>query len=134
VATVKRRLDRSPKTAEWTARYLGYVPEVPPGARAVFLLILATVASGFAGGVVLGAGEELAVSLPNNSTGTALIVSLAPLWFVLSYNVGDAVFLGLTARRPRPKAKGDWSDRWGERNANGWLAPPCVRRASDFES
>jgi hypothetical protein len=130
VATVKRALARSPKTAEWTARHLGYVPEVPPGpvtvstagAWAVFLLILAVIASGFAGGVVLGAGEELAVSLRRDSpTSTALIVSLAPLWFVVSYNVGDAVFLGLTARRPRPKAKGDWSDRWGDEERE-WVA------------
>jgi Patatin-like phospholipase len=130
VATVKRALGRSSKTAEWTKRVLGYVPEAPPGpvtvstagARAVFLLILAVVAAGFAGGVVLGAGEELAVSLPKNEpTSTALIVSIAPLWFVISYNVGDAIFLGLTARRPSPKAKQDWSDRWGDEERE-WVA------------
>jgi hypothetical protein len=129
VATAKRALGKSPKTAEWTARLLGYVPDVPPGpvtvstagARAAFLLILAVAASGFAGGVVLGVGEELAVSLPNDSASTALIVSLAPLWFVVSYNVGDAVFLGLTARRPRPRSKEDWSDIWGDEERE-WVA------------
>ena len=129
VATVKRALGKSPKSAEWTARFLGYVPDVPPGpvtvstagAGAVSLLIFAIVVAGAAGGLVFGAGEELAVLLPQKPTSTALILSIAPVWFVVSYNVGDAIFLGLTARRPRPKPKQDWSDRWGDEERE-WVA------------
>jgi Patatin-like phospholipase len=130
VAAVKRALGKSPKTAEWAARFLGHVPEVPPGpvtvstagARAVFLLTVAAALAGGAGGVVLGAGEELAVYLPReNAMSTALLLSITPLWFVISYNVGDAVFLGLTARRPSPKAEEDWSDRWGDEERE-WVA------------
>jgi hypothetical protein len=130
VATVKRALCRFPKTADWAVRFLGHVPEVPPGpvtvptagTRAVSLLALAAVAAGVAGGFVLGAGEEFAVYLPkNNPWSTALVLSIAPLWFVISYNVGDAVFLGLTVRRPSPKENLDWSDRWGDEERE-WVA------------
>ena len=130
VATVKRALCKFPKTADWAARFLGHVPEVPPGpvtvptagARAVLFLAFAAFFAGAAGGVVLGAGEELAVYLPkNNPWSTALVLSIAPLWFVISYNVGDAVFLGLTVRRPRPKDKLNWSDRWGDEERE-WIA------------
>jgi Patatin-like phospholipase len=130
VATVKRALCKFPKTADWAVRFLGYVPALPPGpvtvptagAHAVFLLALAAIAAGVAGGLVLGAGEELAVYLPkNNPWSTALVLSIAPLWFVISYNVGDAIFLGLTARRPRLREKLDWSDGWGDEERE-WVA------------
>jgi Patatin-like phospholipase len=129
VAAVKRALGKSPKTAKWTARFLGYVPEVPPGpvtvptagARAIFLLALAAVVGGAAAGLVFGAGEQLAVHLPNKPTSTALVLSIAPLWFVISYNVGDAVFLGLTVRRPSPKGRQHWSDHWGDEERE-WVA------------
>ena len=130
VAAVKRVLCNSPKTAAWATCFLGHVPELPPGpvtvptagARAVFLLALAALAAGGAGGLVLGGGEELAAYLPkNNPWSTALVLSLAPLWFVISYNVGDAVFLGLTVRRPSPRVKLDWSDRWGDEERE-WVA------------
>lgn len=130
VATVKRALCKFPRIAKAAVRFLGYVPELPPGpvtvatagARAFVLLALAAFAAGAAGGLVLGVGEELAVYLPkNNPRSTALILSIAPLWFVISYNVGDAVFLGLTVRRPSPEKKFDWSDRWGDEERE-WVA------------
>ena len=73
VSALKRSLGKFPTTAEWAARFLGYAPDVPPGpvtvstagARAVFFLTVAAVVAGGAGGLVLGAGEELAVYLPN---------------------------------------------------------------------
>jgi Patatin-like phospholipase len=130
VAATKRVLCKSPKTVRWAVRYLGHVPEVPPGpvtvptagVHAVLLLALGVVAAGGAGGLVLGVGEELAAYLPkNNPWSTALVLSIAPLWFVISYNVGDAVFLGLTVRRPSPRKKLDWSDRWGDEERE-WVA------------
>jgi hypothetical protein len=129
VAAVKRALGKSPKTAKWTARFLGCVPDVPPGpvtvptagARAILLLALAAVAGGAAGGLVLGAGEQLAAHLTNEPTSTALVLSIAPLWFVISYNIGDAVFLGLTVRRPSPKGRQHWSDPWGDEERE-WVA------------
>jgi hypothetical protein len=129
VGAAKRVLCKSPKTARWAVRCLGHVPEVPPGpvtvptagVRAVFLLAVAAVVAGGGGGLVLGLGEELAAYLPsNNPWSTALVLSIAPLWFVISYNVGDAVFLGLTVRRPSPVKK-DWSDRWGDEERE-WIA------------
>jgi hypothetical protein len=90
------------------------------GVPAVFFLALAAFAAGGAGGFVLGIGEELAAYLPKkNPTSTALVVSIAPLWFVISYNAGDAVFLGLTARKPH--AKGQWCDQWGDEERE-WIA------------
>jgi hypothetical protein len=129
VAAVKRALGKSPKTARWAARFLGYVPDVPPGpvtvltagAPAVLLLALAAVAGGAAGGLVLGGGEQLATHLRNEPTSTALVLSIAPLWFVISYNIGDAVFLGLTVRRPSPKGRQHWSDQWGDEERE-WVA------------
>jgi hypothetical protein len=126
VAILKRAL---PQTAKWPVHFLGYAPEVPPGpvtvptagARAVLLLAVAAFIAGGAGGCALGLGEEIAVYLPKNAPwSTALVLSTAPLWFVSSYNVGDAVFLGLTVRRPSPR-KLDWSDRWGDEERE-WVA------------
>ena len=130
VATIKRSLCKIPKVAEGVVRILGYVPEVPPGPvtvptagiRAVFLLAVAACLAGAAGGFVLGVGEELAAHLPKNDAGsTAIVVSFAPLWFVISYNAGEAVFLGLTVRRPSAKGQFDWSDRWGDEERE-WIA------------
>jgi hypothetical protein len=130
VAAVKRALCKYPKIAEGAMRFLGYVPELPrgpvtvptAGAHAVFLLSLAAFAAGGAGGLVLGIGEELAAYLPKDSAwSTALVLSIAPLWSVICYNVGDTIFLGLTVRRPRPKHNVDWSDRWGDEERE-WVA------------
>ena len=129
VAAIKRALGKFPETAHWTLRVLGYVPEVPPGpvtvptagAYAVMLLALAAFLAGGAGGLVLGAGEELAAYLPKNPWSTAFVLSIAPPWFVISYNVGDTVFLGLTVRRPKLRGKPDWSDRWGDEERE-WIA------------
>jgi hypothetical protein len=130
VAILKRQLCKLPKTAARAVRLLGHVPEVPPGpvtvptagVRAVFLLAFAALAAGGAGGLVLGIGEELAAYLPkNNPWSTALVLSIAPLWFVVSYNVGDAIFLGLSVRRPRLKGTLEWSDRWGDEERE-WIA------------
>lgn len=128
LAAIKRALCKKPATAAWASRFLGHVPEPPPvtvptaGAYALLLLGLAAFAAGIAGGLVLGAGEELAAYLPENDPrSTALVLSIAPVWFVISYNVGDTVFLGLTVRRPRPKGNLDWSDRWGDEERE-WIA------------
>jgi hypothetical protein len=130
VATIKRALCKIPKVAKGAVRFLGYVPEVPPGpvtvptagAFAVSRLALAAFAAGLGGGLVLGAGEELAAYLPKDDPqSTALVASIAPVWFVISYNAGDAVFLGLTARRPRAKGQQDWSDLWGDEERE-WVA------------
>jgi hypothetical protein len=73
------------------------------------------------GGLVLGVGEQLAAHLRNDPTSTALVLSITPLWFVISYNIGDAVFLGLTARRPSLKGRQHWSDHWGDEERE-WVA------------
>ena len=144
VASLKRALCKSPRSGdphrmalglrlrgayEWGVRVLGVVPEVPPGpvtvptagARAVILLALAALVAGGAGGLVLGAGEEAAAYLPNTPWSTSLVLSIAPLWLVLSYDVGDAVYLGLTVRRPRLRAGLEWSDSWGDEERE-WVA------------
>ena len=85
-------------------------------------LAVAAFAAGGAGGLALGLGEELAAYLPKDDPlSTALVLTIAPLWYVISYNIGDAVFLGLTVRRPSPNKKLDWSDRWGDEERE-WVA------------
>jgi hypothetical protein len=130
VATVKRALCQLPRVAQRTERFIGFIPEVPPGPvtvatagfSAVFRLALAAGVAGGAGGLILGAGEELAAYLKENDpTSTALVLSIAPLWFVISYNAGEAVFLGLTARRPSAKEHAKWSDQWGDEERE-WVA------------
>jgi hypothetical protein len=128
VAVFKRTLCRTPRVAKGVIRFLGYVPEVPPGPvtvptagfSAIGLLAVAAAVAGGAGGIVLGIGEEFAAHLRHNDpVSTALVLSIAPFWFVISYNAGDAVFLGLTARRPRTRYL--WSDRWGDEERE-WVA------------
>jgi hypothetical protein len=114
----------------WALRFLGNVLEKPSspvtvptaGCRAVVFLALAACFAGVAGGMVLGLGLEAAAQLPRSEpTSTALILSIAPLWFVISYVVGDAVFLGLTVRRPRLQPGLEWSDPWGDEERE-WVA------------
>jgi hypothetical protein len=133
IAMLKLALCRMPSVAHRAARILGYIPRdqvtVPTaGFWAIAMLAVAAGVSGFAGGLVLGAGEELAAHLPaENPVSTALVLSIAPLWFVISYNAGDAVFLGLTARRPKPRPavpgdkKREWADKWGDEERE-WVA------------
>jgi hypothetical protein len=129
VAVFKRALCRMPKVAKGVVRFLGYVPKVPPGKvtvptasfSAIALLAAAAGVAGAAGGLALGAGEELAAHLrTDDPRSTALVLSIAPFWFVISYNAGDAVFLGLTARRPYARQL-NWSDRWGDEERE-WVA------------
>jgi Patatin-like phospholipase len=118
LATVNRARCKMPEGAEQTVR----VVTVPTaGVYAVSFLAVAAFVAGAAGGVVLGVGEELAAHLPTGPYSTALLMSIAPLWFVLSYNAGDAVFLGMTVRRPNPKGQLEWSDRWGDEERE-WVA------------
>jgi hypothetical protein len=129
LAIVKRALCKIPK-AKGAVCFLGYVPDAPPGLVtiatagiwAVLWLALAATVAGFAGGGILGAGEELAAYLPkDNPRSTALLLCIAFPWFVISYNAVDAVYVGLTARKPSPKVKQDWSDRWGDEERE-WIA------------
>ena len=78
--------------------------------------------SGAVGGALVTIGLIFGDSNPLSSKGHtfALISSLAASWFALAYLVGDAIFLGFTARRtkdPRPRA----SDPWGDQERE-WLA------------
>jgi hypothetical protein len=91
------------------------------GAHATSLLAGASIAAGLVGGLVLGIGAELAWVLPKKPWRAALVFSLTPLWFVLCYNVADAIFLGLTVRRPALKEGLEWSDRWGDEERE-WVA------------
>jgi hypothetical protein len=126
VAMLKRALCRMPKVTQGVVRFFGYVPKdrvtVPTaGFWAITLLAGAAAVAGFAGGLVLGAGEEIAAHLRSNDpVSTALVLSIAPSWFVISYHAGDAVFLGLTSRRPR-SGHLNWSDKWGDEERK-WVA------------
>jgi hypothetical protein len=111
--------------ALYLKRFLGKLPKSPltvpsAGPYRTFLLAIAALMGGVAGGLVLGAGEEFAAALAKYPNSTALILALGPLWVVTSYNVGDAVFLGLTVRRPG-NGKIEWSDPWGDEERE-WVA------------
>jgi Patatin-like phospholipase len=129
IAMLKRALCSMPRIAKRVAGILGYVPRnrvtVPTaGFCAIAALAVAAAVAGFAGGLVLGAGEELAAHLlSKDPVSTALVLSIAPFWFVISYNAGEAVFLGLTARRPGLRRL-NWSDRWGDEERE-WVARTC---------
>ena len=75
--------------------------------------------SGAAGGGLVTIGLRLADS---NISGHSfvLISSVAPLWFALAYLVGDAIYLGFTARRVKDPRRGA-SDPWGDQERE-WLA------------
>ncbi|MEH2489453.1 hypothetical protein V1280_005392 [Bradyrhizobium sp. AZCC 2230] len=93
------------------------------GLLAVSLFATAAMVAGSVGGCVLGAGEEVAemlpAILPSKPFCNALILSVAPFWFVISYNVGEAAYLGLTVRKPG--ANVEWNDKWGEQERE-WVA------------
>jgi hypothetical protein len=98
------------------------------GFGAISLFAAAAFVAGSAGGWVLGVGEELAAILRSDGpVCNALILSIAPFWFVISYNVGEGVYLGLTARKPRARFR-NWNDRWGEQEREwaartvGWIS------------
>jgi hypothetical protein len=100
---------------------LGQITVPTSGFGTVSLFAAAAFVAGSAGGCVLGVGEELAAILRSDGpVCNALILSIAPFWFVISYNVGEGVYLGLTARKPRARFR-DWNDRWGEQERE-WVA------------
>jgi Patatin-like phospholipase len=91
------------------------------GFGAISLFAAAAFVAGSFGGCVLGVGEELAAILRSGDPlCNALILSIAPFWFVISYSVGEGVYLGLTARKPRARFR-NWNDRWGEQERE-WVA------------
>jgi predicted acylesterase/phospholipase RssA len=115
---------------EWAVRCLGGVPDpsskivtVPTaGGGVAILFCAAAVAAAAASGAILGIGVEFAGSLPkSNPHTTALLFTCAPLWFVISYLVGDAIYLGLTVRKPALQDGRTWSDRWGDEERE-WVA------------
>ncbi len=92
------------------------------GLRAIALLAAAAIAAGGTGGLFLALGVKLAALLPHcTPRSTAIVLSFAPLWFVFSYLTGDAVYLGLTVRRPQPIRGRQWNDVWGDEERE-WVA------------
>jgi hypothetical protein len=124
---VKNRRGRMQKVAKATECPSNNAPAadavvVPTaGFYTVSLFALAAFVAGSIGGCVLGVGEELAAILRSGDpVYNALVLSIAPFWFVISYNVGESVYLGLTARKPQASHL-SWSDKWGEQERE-WVA------------
>lgn len=93
---------------------------------AVLLLGIAAAAAGAAAGVCLAFGLWLVDRLPaQGALGSAIVLSFAPLWIVLAYQIADAVYLGATVRRPPVQSPSGvlsfWSDPWGDEERE-WVA------------